>query len=187
MAAPTRSAVPDAELVSGVAARAARELTLVLGRDLHIAACRAERAGSRPAGQGCVHVSFKLGFARAGAPVRYGALLVPLPDAITMACCLLMIPDEELAARREETAPDEGLKDALLEIGNMLGTSVNGALADLGIAGWTVRSEGCQGVRAGVRPAFPYEEGSPLVVGRVSAALESFPPFELLLLLPAVD
>ena len=49
-----------------------------------------------------------------------------------------------------------------------------------------MHSEGCQGVRADVRPAFPYEEGSELIVARVGACFDPFPPFELILMLPPV-
>jgi len=48
-----------------------------------------------------------------------------------------------------------------------------------------VRSEGCQGVRADVRPAFAYDEGSELIVGRAHMTLHDFDPFGVVLMLPA--
>ena len=75
----------------------------------------------------------------------------------------------------------------MLEIGNMIGGAGNTALASLGASASSLRSEGCQGVRADVRPAFPYEEGNELIVGGVTARFEPFPPFELILILPPVS
>ena len=131
-----------------------------------------------------MHISFKLGFVAPNGDKRHGAVLVPLPDALTMSCFLLMIPDETVASRREEPAPDATLKDAMLELGNMIGGALNTAMEKLGLTGWSAHSEGCQGVRAGVRPAFPYQEGGELVVARVGAILAPFPAFDLILVLP---
>jgi len=177
-------AVTDPQLVGGVLKRLNADLGMILGREFGFGAPRLERATERPAGKGSIHISFKLAFRQEGGAKRHGALLVPLADAITMACFLLMIPEETVTARREETTLDTALKDAMLEIGNMIGGATNTALAELGLAGWSARSEGCQGVRADVRPAFPYTEGSELLVARVATTLEPFPSFELLLLLP---
>lgn len=179
-------AVTDLALVGGILKRLNADLGMILGRELGFVPPRPERMRTRPAGQGRIHISFKLAFRPEAGEKRHGALLVPLPDAITMACFLLMIPEETVTARREETQLDVALKDAMLEIGNMIGGATNTALAELGLAGWSARSEGCQGVRADVRPAFPYTEGSELVVARVSTTLEPYAPFELLLMLPTM-
>ena len=48
----------------------------------------------------------------------------------------------------------------------------------------TARFGGCQGVRAGVRPAMPYEEGEPLLVARGEGRIGDFPAFPFLMLLP---
>jgi len=177
------AAVTDGQLVGGILKRLNAELGMILGHDFDFAAPLLERARNRPAGAGCIHISFKLAFRSEGGE-RHGAVLVPLPDAITMACFLLMIPEESVTARREETSLDGSLKDAMLELGSMIAAAASTALAELGLAGWSVRSEGCQGVRADVRPAFPYTEGSELVVARVGTTFEPFPSFELLLMLP---
>jgi len=187
MANPTTTLPTDAVLVGGILARISGDLGMMLGHELELGAPALTRAHARPAGAGQVHISFKLALANADAGERHGALLVPLREALTMGCFLLMIPEERVSARREEAAPDLALKDALLEIGNMIGGATSTALAELGLAGWTARSAGCQGVRAGVRPAFPYEEGGALVVARFQAALAPFPPFEALLILPSLE
>ena len=184
---PSTTTLPtDAALVSGVLGRMARDLGTVMGHDVRLGSPLVTRARARPAGAGGVHISFKLCFSAAAGEEKHGALLVALREALTMGCYHLMLPDERVAALREEPAPDAALKDALLELGSMLGGAAGTALAELGLAGWSVRSSGCQGVRAGVRPAFPYAEGSELVVARLPAELEPFPPFELILLLPAL-
>lgn len=177
---------PDAALVGGILGRIARELGMMLGQKVAFGVPRVERATSRPAGAGSIHVSFKLGFCADGGTDRFGCLLVPLPDAITMAGLLLMVSEDEVAARREEQTLDAALKNAMLEIGAMLASATASALAELGVAGWSVLSAGCQGVRAGVRPALPYVEGSQLVVGRVAARFEPFPACELILALPVL-
>jgi hypothetical protein len=177
----------DAVLVDGILGRIARELGMMLGHELVLDGARVERATSRPAGAGSIHVSFKLGFAAADGTERFGSLLVPLPDAITMAGYLLMMADEAVAARREERTLDTPLKNAMLEIGNMLASAAGSVLTELGLARWSVRSVGCQGVRDGIRPAFPYVEGSELVVGRAAARFEPFPACEHVLILPVLD
>jgi len=179
--------VQDATLASGLLQRSARELSVLMGRELEVQVRGVERTHARPVGHGTIHISFKLGVGKSGGPLRQGALLVPLPEAIAMACFLLMVPDEVVAARRTETNLDAGMKDALLEIGTMLGGACNNALTGLGLGTWTIRSEGCQGVRADVRPALEYREGDELIVCRAQARLEPFGPFPLILILPPVS
>jgi hypothetical protein len=98
-----------------------------------------------------------------------------------------MAPDEDVAARRTLTTLDPALKDALLEIGNIIGGAGNAALGSLGVVGCSLHSVGCQGVRADVPPTFPYEQGSELVVARATTRFEPYPPFEQILMLPPVS
>ncbi len=177
----------DEAFVAAVFRRVANDLGMILGQALSFEDERTERVAARPAGPGQVHISFKFALQGAHGVERHGALLVPLPDAIAMACFLLMIPEETVTPWRQVTTLDPALKDAMLEIGSMVGSATGSALKDLELAGWSARTTGCQGVRADVRPAFPYEEGSALVVGRARTQLGSFEPFELLLMLPALD
>lgn len=185
--ATTRVPIEDATLIRGVLTRVARELATMIGHELALEPPAVERALARPAGKGAVHISFKLALEREGGSKRFGALLVPLADAITLASYLLMTPEDALARRRAETRLDPALKDAMLELGSLIASAGQTALAEIGAAGWSMSAEGCQGVRADVRPAFPYSEGSALAVGRARARLEPFEPFELLLILPALD
>ncbi len=176
--------VGDPALIAGILKHVSGDLSLLFGRELCLEAARIERAHTRATGAGQVHISFRLGFVDEDGHKRSGALLVPLPDAMTMACLLLMLPEDELAVRRLEPAPDNTLKDGMIEIGNLVGGAIKSALAELGLSKWSVTSAGCQGLRADMRPAFPYNEGNELIVARVRGRLEPFPAFELVLMLP---
>ena len=158
-------------------------LAAIIDRDLIVEEVRAERATLRPAGAGAVHISFKLCFER-GQEEQHGCLLVPLPDAFVLAAYLQMLSDPLVEERRDLDAPDDLTKDAILEIGNMIGGAVHAALKALHLGQWAARSAGCQGVRAHVRPAFPFREGATLLVGRARMRVGPFPRFEAILMLP---
>jgi hypothetical protein len=74
----------------------------------------------------------------------------------------------------------------MMEVGNFIGGAFDAAVRDLGVGQVKVRSEGCQGVRANVRPAFHHEDGEPLVVARAQWRIHNWPSFEALLMLPPV-
>lgn len=177
--------VGDALLVEETFQRIAGDLGMIADRPIEVSNVTTERATKRAAGRDVVHVSFKLGIQHEDS-IAHGALLVPLPDAITLACYLMMIPDESVKTKRAMTTLDAGIKDALMEVGNFVGGATDAALRGLGFPGLEVRSEGCQGVRANVRPAFVYEEGSDLVVGRCKLRIHTWPEFEAVLMLPPI-
>src|SRR5688500_23569 len=110
----------DTALIGTVLRCVASDLGVILGEPFYIENERVERVHERPAGSGKIHISFKLGLKSDNARIKHGTLLMPLPEAITMACLLLMIPSETVALRRNESKLDAGLKDAMLEIGNMI-------------------------------------------------------------------
>ena len=130
-----------------------------------------------------VHISFRVQIQDQGEPA-HGCALVPLPDAISLACYLMMTPKEEIAEMRAMDMLDPPLKDALIEVSNFIAGATDAVIRTWYSAEATCRSAGCQGVRAGVRPAFPYEEGAELVVGRAQAKIASFAPFEIITMLP---
>ena len=173
----------ETELIEAAFERLAADLAMIADRSLTIEAVRAQIAHARPAGEGEVHVSFKLGF-RLPAGSLHGCLLMPLPDALSLACYLMMVPDDQVEARREDTTLDSSTKDAMIEIGNFLAGAIEASLRTMDLEHVRVMAEGCQGVRADVRPAFLYREGDALFVGRAQAKLHSHPPFEMLLMLP---
>lgn len=181
----TGVAVQDDEVVESVLGRIAEDVGMIVDRELRVGEVRVERMRQRVAGRGQVHISFKL-VVKAKDEVSYGCLLMPLPEALSLASYLMMVPDEAVAANRESTELDRSTKDALLEIGNFVAGAADAAVRGWFEEGYSVRSEGCQGVRADVRPAFPYEEGDELVVGRAEASVGEFPPFELTLMLPVL-
>lgn len=175
----------DAVMIASISKRVSTDISLMIGQDLRLENPRIVRTHTRAVGTGQVHISFKLSIRPPGGIKKYGTLLMPLPEAMTMASLLLMIPKELVASRRKDQAPDGNAKDAMLEIGNMIGGATNTALAELGLTGWSARSEGCQGVRADVPPAFLYEDGQELVVTRFRSQIEPFPNFEIILMLPS--
>ncbi|MFN0243660.1 MAG: hypothetical protein ACKVWV_12265 [Planctomycetota bacterium] len=175
----------EARLVDEIFRRLAGDLEMVTDRKVAVQSVDIGRAKRRPAGAGSVHVSFKIALATA-ANVEHGCMLVPLPDALSLASYLLMLGDDVVQARRNETTPDPALKDALMEVGKFVADAIDAALRGVGIEQIRSRSEGCQGVRANVRPAFAYREGSDLVVGLARVQVHTWPACTMILMIPAL-
>lgn len=173
----------DQQQIDEILQRIAGDLSMIVDRELELQPAQVQRASARVAGQGGVHISFKLGIQYAGA-LRHGTLLVPLADAQALAGCLMMLPEETVQAKRAQTTLDNVTKEALLEIGNFVGGAADAALRSLGLEQIRVRSESCQGVKPGVRPAFVHAEGEALLVGRTQAQLGGWPASEWILQLP---
>lgn len=176
----------DQQQIDEIFQRIAGDLSMIADRELKVQKSEVQRTAARVAGAKCVHISFKLGFQHAG-QITHGSLLVPLPDAIALASYLMMMPDDGVKSKRNLTTLDSGTKDAILEIGNFIGGAADAALRSIGIDDIRVRSESCQGVKANVRPAFAYTEGTPLIVGRAKAQLHTWPAFEMILMLPVLE
>lgn len=173
-------------LALGILGRVATDLSMIVDREFEIEGVRVERRTQRPAGQGCVHISFKLSLDCEG-QTWPGCLLVPLPDAVSLAAYMMMLPDEVVARERGRTELDGPFKEALLEVGKFLAGACDSVLRQAVSQESSTCSDGCQGVRAGVRPALSYEEGQPLLVARARARVHQFEPFELILVLPALE
>ena len=163
--------------------RISDDLSLITDYPLSLADAETEVATTRAAGTGGIHISFRLGIVE-GEKRHHGCLLVPLADAVTFACGLMMLPEGVIASKRGESELDDVTKDALLEVGNFVTGATEEALRALGVGDETVVFEGCQGVRPDVRPALIYDEGDELVVGRARATLGDYPPGEVLLMVP---
>lgn len=185
---PTRSDATEEQSQTAMAVlnRVVDDLAMIVDRSFSITAPSVARIDRRVAGTGRIHISFKLRFEVEGVE-RHGALLVPLPDAISLACYLMMMPDEAVADRRSERELDQSTKDAILEVGNFVGGAVDAVLREAHGGDVRAKSAGCQGVRADVRPAFPYEEGTELTLASGTAQLHEFDAFEILLMLPDLD
>jgi len=173
----------NTELATTLVFAVAEQLGALVGRSFEILSAAAGEARCRPAGEGSIHVSFRYGFER-GEERLHGCVLLPLAEAISLANYLRMASDKEVRQRRTATQLDRTTKEAMLEIANFTGGALSSVVGQRAELGWEVRTEGCQGVRPGVRPALDYEEGTELVVVRARARLHEWPEFELLAILP---
>ncbi len=181
-----RAVLSKAELLERIVQRILSELEAVLDQEIAQSDIRCLRACERLSGEGGIQVSFKLGIELRGKRL-HGAFLVPLSDALAMAAHLLLLPREVVEHVRRVQAPDETLKEALLELGGFIALAADAALHAVLPVGISVTSEGCQGVRDGVRPSFPYREGDELWVARVVARVADSPPFVACLMIPSLQ
>jgi hypothetical protein len=161
------------------------DLSLLLDRLLVLSELEVERSPHKVPAPKCVHIAFRLGVTVDGVQ-RHGALLVPLAEAISMACYLMMMADDVVAARRKDRGMERATKDALVEVGNLIGGSIDCALRETFPKRTSTRSEGCQGLKAGFAPAFAHAAGEELVLARATLALHEYPPFDAWLMLPVV-
>ncbi|MFT4539766.1 MAG: hypothetical protein ACI841_005202 [Planctomycetota bacterium] len=176
----------EVELVEETLQRIASDLSMIADRTFDLNAVKVKRGMARAVGRERVHISFKLGI-KTEDGILHGCLLVPLPDAISLACYLMMVPDDGVVAKRADKTLDSTTKDAMLEVGNFIGGAADAAFRALGLSETVkVNSEGCQGVKASVRPALIYNEGDPLLIGRGKAKLHDYQGFEMILMLPDV-
>lgn len=176
----------QSRLVEEVLARVASDLSMITDREFVVQDVTSELASARIAGEGAVHISFKLGFEGKDGGKDHGCILVPLPEAISLAGFLMMMPDDGVTKRRGDTNLDEAMKDAMLEVANFVAGAADAAVREALSVPVKVRSEGCQGVRADVRPALVYDEGAPLVVARAKARIHKYDEFTLLAIVPPV-
>lgn len=182
--APATPALSDRELADSVLGRMSIDLSMIIDREFRVEPVQVERLTERPAGERHVHLSFKFGI-DLGEESRQGCLLVPLAEAVALAGFMMMMPDEVVARERLRTELDGPYKEALLEVGKYLAGACDSVLRNAFSVESATRSDGCQGVRADVRPALVYNEGDPLIVARARARIHEFEPFDLILLLPS--
>ncbi len=178
-----RCSPAETQLLEEVFFRISADISMVTDRRVTIGKVDSERTFARPAGRDSIHISFRMGIEAVGR--RYhGCLVMPLPEAISLASYLMMISDEQIRERRELKTIDETTRDAILEVCNFVGGATESALREsMGLA-YRVYAEGCQGVRPDVRPALNYREGAALLVGRTRASIHDFSGFNLLLMIP---
>jgi hypothetical protein len=184
---PTKEVVAeqDTAVCEALMRRICDDLGMFLDRPLALESVQASRSTNKVAGERSVHIAFKFGVTVDGV-AQHGAILVPLVDAISFACYLMMMTDEVVAQRRKDKDLDRVQKDAMVEVCNLVGGSIDGALRDLYQKRVSARSEGCQGLRVGAAPAFDRIDGVELLVGRAKVKLHTFPSFEILLMLPTI-
>ncbi|MDF1837828.1 MAG: hypothetical protein P1V35_08170 [Planctomycetota bacterium] len=162
----------EAQCVEEVFQRVCGDLSMIADREMEVTSVETEVMDHRPAGKGNIHISFRLGFTQ-GEDVLHGCMLLPLAEAITLACSLMMIPENVIAQTRKQDTLDATTKDAMLEVGNFICGATDAAFRALG-ADIKVIFEGCQGVRPDVRPAMIYEEGGELIVGQADVSQGGF-------------
>jgi hypothetical protein len=174
-----------AERVSGLVHRIATDLSMIIERDVRVLSCDVRRAGERAAGAGVVHIALKQAY-RHGERAAHGCLLVPLPDALTLAGFFLMLPDDVVAAQRSLATVDAATKDALLEVASFVAGSLGSSLAGEGPAGIEVRSASCQGLRPDAVPALAHEPGNEWWIARAKIQVHTFAAADVWLLLPSL-
>ncbi len=167
--------------------RVASDLAMLSDRDFEVLGVDYEQRVDRPAGPGIIHVSFRFGIVGAGGAVEHGTMLLPLPESISLAAYLMMQPDSAVSELRQQTEVDHAIKEAMLEVGNFVAAAGEAALRAIGSNAQSVIFEGCQGVRADVRPALEYNEGAPLSVGRAQVKIAGAEPVEMVVIVPHTD
>ncbi len=175
----------DLALCEALMRRICDDLGMLLDRPLELEQVTATRSPHKVAGERSVHIAFKFGVSVDGV-AQHGAILVPLADSIAFACYLMMMTDEVVTTRRKDKDLDRAQKDAMVEVCNLVGGSIDGALRDQFQKRVSARSEGCQGMRPGAAPAFERIPGVELVIARAKVKLHTFPSFEMLMMLPAI-
>lgn len=170
-----------------ILARVSSDLSMITDREFRLEDMRCELRDQRAVGKDKIHISFKLGFQLESGEVRHGCILMPLADAISLGCLLMMVPDDGVTAKRAVTDLDESLKDALIEVSNFVGGAADAALREAIGASVKVRSEGCQGVRPDVRPALIYTDGDPLLITTATAQIHEYEEFEMVAMIPPLE
>lgn len=163
--------------------RIVHDLALLSDTELAVVDVRAEVVEEIPTARGDVHVAFKFGVEHAGR-IRHGCLLAPLPDAITLACLLIMLPGEHIAQQRERRTVDQPLREALLEVSTWIARSLGASLRASEGVDSRIEPESCQGVRRDAQPAIAHEPGERWIVSRAELRHADWPAFEAILLVP---
>lgn len=179
------SSAAATELVAEVFGRVASDLAMLADCAVEVGVVACEERSDRPAGADQVHISYRFGVQMKDGGTEHGTLLMPLPESIALAASLMMSPPEQVQALREKGAVDHSIKETMLEVGTFVVGATDAALHDVGVAVERVVFEGCQGVRADVRPRLDYVDGAPLAVGRTTFSVAGAEPVEVILVLPA--
>lgn len=138
----------------------------------------------RPGEDESVRIAIRFGF-KTPRGARVGFMQFPLADALVLGGELLMMPHDMIRDAMESDAPDEGQKEAIMEVGNLLGGAFDSLLAKRLSDQTLVRFLGCQGVPAGRAPWVPGYTGENIAVRRHSVSFGDFTPFDLLIAIPA--
>ena len=174
------------ELVTEILGAISQDLEAMLEHPVSFRKVSTELVHQRAQGEGQVHISFRFSLEWQGQG-KMGCLLLPLPDASAMAGYLLALEEPATREARRIEEPETTMKESMLLLGQILSTSLGRVAKRRLPAGLRVDFAGCQGVRAGIRPALEYREGAPLCVARAESQVGGFAPFEALLMLPLFE
>ncbi|MBI5433115.1 MAG: hypothetical protein HZA52_09825 [Planctomycetes bacterium] len=183
--AANNEAAQDLALASAIFDRVATDLSLICDREFVVESVTCERTDAKSPAAKKIHISFKLEL-RAPNAVLNGSLILPLPESIALASYLMMMPDDAVKSNRNLTTLDRTMKDAMVEIGNLIGGATDAVMREQSGGTVAARSGGCQGIRPGQNPAFSYTAGTPLVCAKAKARLHTLSTFEMVLQLPPV-
>ncbi|MCA9003561.1 MAG: hypothetical protein KDB61_16675, partial [Planctomycetes bacterium] len=109
---PSEATERETQCVEEVFQRVCGDLSMIADREMDVVSVETEIMDHRPAGQDHIHISFRLGFNQGG-EVLHGCVVVPLAEAITLACSLMMIPENVIAQSRKQNTLDPSTKDAM--------------------------------------------------------------------------
>jgi len=138
----------------------------------------------RPGEDETIRIAIRFGF-KTPQGARVGFMQFPLSDALVLGGSLLMMPTEMIRAGMESQEPDEGQKEAIMEVGNLLSGAFDALLGKRLPDQTLVQFLGCQGVSPGNAPWVPGYTGESIAVRRQSVAFGDFEPFDLLIAIPA--
>lgn len=143
-----------------------------------------EVVNDRPGADESVRIAIRFGF-KTPRGARMGFLLIPLQDALALADQLLMLPLDQLREEMAKTEPHEGEKEALMEVGELLGNAFHQLLKKRLPDETKVKFLGCQGVAEGEAPWVSGYGGEPIAVRRHAVQFEGLDSFEMLVAIPA--
>lgn len=175
--------VSTTELLDLVASEFAGSLELLTALRLEEAVAADEIANELPRGGDEVRVALRIGIKGPGGP-RLGFVSMPLACSLVLAGSLLMLPVDTLRASTERDAPDGMEKEAMMEIGHLLGSAFDTALRERFGEQIHSRFAGCQGVPGGESPWIPGYAGEPLAIRRQKIGVSDIDPFEILIAIP---
>jgi hypothetical protein len=163
--------------------RITHDVGLVVDRHIDLDAHETRVMQERPAGQGQVHLSFRLSVDIEGV-VQQGSLLMPLEHANGLAASLMMMAEPQVDEVRSSETPDRATKDAMVELGCFVAGAITDQLTETLTQPVLVVPAGCQGVRPGVRPALKYTDGNDLWVAQANCSIGTWEEGPWILMLP---
>ena len=134
------------ELATALVASIFTNLSTIVDQEIRVETSESSESETPPAGPGCIHISFRFAI-RSADKQRFACLLLPLEQVVAGACSMMMMPLDQVGEICESGTLDSTMKDAILEIGNMLSNAFTKVFTETGRKE-SVGFHGCQGLRA---------------------------------------